>query len=137
MTWSDAFLEQCDKSTRAPIYVVESLPSSASPSWGVGRSWSACTHAGYGHEPDLLRAPLLGRTRGLRVMAGPAQESAADVATLAALAARGAFIPVIDSVYPWADFRLAHARVESRRKVGTVVLRVAGPTTAPPSPPLA
>jgi NADPH:quinone reductase-like Zn-dependent oxidoreductase len=87
--------------------------------------------------PDLLRAPLLGRTRGLRVMAGPAQESAADVATLAALAARGAFIPVIDSVYPWADFRLAHARVESRRKVGTVVLRVAAPTTAPPSPPLA
>lgn len=82
---------------------------------------------------DVLRAPVLGRTRGLRVMAGPAHERASDVAELAALAARGEFIPVIDSVFPWAEFRQAHARVESRRKVGTVVLRVGGLAPAQPS----
>jgi hypothetical protein len=57
VAWSDDFIEACDQGTRAPVYVVESLPSSASPSWGVGRSWSACTHAGYGAEPDLAGAP--------------------------------------------------------------------------------
>lgn len=83
---------------------------------------------------DLLRAPWLGRSRGLRVIAGPARERAADVGELADLTARGAFVPVIDSVYPWSDFRLAHARVESRRKVGTVVLRVSGQTKQQPAP---
>lgn len=83
---------------------------------------------------DVLRAPVLGRSRGLRVIAGAAQERASDVAELAALAARGAFMPLIDSVFPWADFRKAHDRVESRRKVGTVVLRVSGQAAAQPAP---
>lgn len=74
---------------------------------------------------DLLRAPWLGRARGVRVIAGPAQERPEDVAELSALAAQGAFMPAIDQVLPWEEFRQAHARVESRRKMGSVVLRVA------------
>lgn len=54
MSWSDDFISACDARARAPIYYVESMPSSASAGWGVGREWSACTHAGYGADPDLL-----------------------------------------------------------------------------------
>jgi hypothetical protein len=52
--WSDDFIRECDQRRRAPVYLVESLPRDASPSWGVGRSWSAATHQGYGADADLV-----------------------------------------------------------------------------------
>ena len=57
MAWSDDFIAACDARARAPVYLVESLPSSASDGWGVGRAWSACTHAGYGADAHLLEPP--------------------------------------------------------------------------------
>ena len=54
MAWSDEFIRECDQRRRAPVYLVESLPRDASPSWGVGRSWSAATHRGYGSDADLV-----------------------------------------------------------------------------------
>ena len=70
---------------------------------------------------------LFARRRGSkRPINGPAEERASDIAELAALARSGALKPVIDSVYPWAEMRAAHARVDSGRKRGSVVVQVAG-----------
>lgn len=46
-----------------------------------------------------------------------------DLAELALLAATGILTPLVDSEYALDDVRSAHARVDSRRKRGTVVLR--------------
>lgn len=62
---------------------------------------------------------------GKKVIAGVAGATAADLAFLAQLADQGAFAPVIDQVYPWDRATEAHARVDSGRKRGTVVLTVA------------
>jgi len=48
-----------------------------------------------------------------------------DMARLAELVEEGMLRPVIDSVYALEDAEAAHARVESRHKRGSVVLRVA------------
>lgn len=68
---------------------------------------------------------LPSRDGGKRVIAGPAAERAEDLLTLADLASRGVLLPVIDSRYGFADMRAAHARVETRRKAGNVVVTVA------------
>lgn len=65
------------------------------------------------------------RAGGKRVIAGPAAERAEDVLTLADLALQGVLRPVIDSRYGFEDMRAAHARVETRRKAGSVVVTVA------------
>ena len=64
------------------------------------------------------------REGGKRVIAGPAPERAEDVREVMALAERGVLRPVIDRVYAWEEMREAHAHVESRRKRGSVVVRV-------------
>ena len=46
-----------------------------------------------------------------------------DLAELARLAAEGILTPPIDSEYPLDEVVVAHARVDSKRKRGTVVLR--------------
>ena len=74
---------------------------------------------------DLLRAPLTGRTRGHRVIAGPAISRVADLHRLAAIAAAGAFTPVIDQTYPLERIVEAHRRVETGRKRGSVVVTLA------------
>ncbi len=71
---------------------------------------------------DLLLAPLAGKTRGHRVIAGPALARAEDFHRLAAIAAEGAFTPVIDHAYPFERIVDAHHRVETGRKRGSVVV---------------
>lgn len=78
-----------------------------------------------GGLPDLfasLWTPLRG---GQRVIAGPSAESPEIVREIVALAEAGALRPVIDRVYDFAQMVEAHARVETRRKRGSVVVRVA------------
>lgn len=73
----------------------------------------------------LLRAPLGGRG-GRRILAGPAAfETAGILADLARLADAGVLRPLIDSVHPLEAFRAAHARVETGRKRGSVILALA------------
>ncbi len=73
---------------------------------------------------DLLFAPLQGRFAGHRVIAGVSTERLEDIRYLADLASEGAYRPVIDSAFPLAQIAEAHARVETKRKRGSVVVEV-------------
>ncbi len=73
---------------------------------------------------DLLRAPLVGLAGEHRVIAGPSVARVADLRHLAAIAAAGAFTPVVDQVFPLERIVEAHRRVESGRKRGSVVVTV-------------
>jgi NADPH:quinone reductase-like Zn-dependent oxidoreductase len=77
-----------------------------------------------GGFPDMLAALWTLRTSGRRVIAGPAEERPADVRQLAELARASVLRPVIDRRYDFAQMREAHAYVETRRKRGSVVVRV-------------
>lgn len=68
-----------------------------------------------------LWAPLSGAHR---VIAGPAQERAEDIPRIGELATIGALQPVIDREYAFDEIPQAHAYVETRRKRGSVVVRV-------------
>lgn len=74
---------------------------------------------------EMLASLLPSRDSGKRVIAGPAEERAEDIRLLADLASQGVLRPVIDSRYRFEDMRAAHARVETRRKAGSVVVSVA------------
>lgn len=69
---------------------------------------------------DLLALPRDGK----RSIAGPAAERADDFAHLVALAADRAFIPLIDSHFPFEDLPAAHARADTGHKHGSVVVRI-------------
>jgi NADPH:quinone reductase-like Zn-dependent oxidoreductase len=71
---------------------------------------------------DLLKAPFQSMTSGRTVAAGAAPERAEDLAVLRELCEAGAFKPVIDSRYPLVRIVEAHARADSGRKVGNVVV---------------
>jgi NADPH:quinone reductase-like Zn-dependent oxidoreductase len=71
---------------------------------------------------QLLAAPLQSRTSGFKVAAGPAPERPQDIAELRALCAAGVYKPVIDSRFPLDAITRAHARADSGRKVGSVVI---------------
>lgn len=73
---------------------------------------------------DLLLAPLTGRTRGHRVIAGPALARVEELHRLAEIAAAGAFTPLIDQVFPFERIVDAHRRVETGRKRGSVVVTI-------------
>ena len=51
-----------------------------------------------------------------------------DMMRLAELVEEGKLRPVIDSVHPMEEAAEAHARVESRHKRGSVVLKIADAT---------
>lgn len=74
---------------------------------------------------DLLLAPLSGRREGHRVIAGPGTTPVEDLHRLATIASAGAFTPLLDSVYPLERIVDAHRRVETGRKRGSVVVKLA------------
>jgi NADPH:quinone reductase-like Zn-dependent oxidoreductase len=74
---------------------------------------------------DLRQMLARGRD-GRRIVAGPSSSTPADLARLAELAQTGAFRPLVDSVLPFDALPAAHAIVDSGRKAGSVVVRVAG-----------
>lgn len=66
---------------------------------------------------------MLARGRGTRrIVAGPAEERRDDLEALVAMAAAGSFTPLIDRVLPFAALPEAHARADSGRKRGSVVV---------------
>lgn len=71
-----------------------------------------------------LGAALRPRRGALRVLAGTAAERAEDLAALARLCESGIFDPPIDSVFALADIAAAHARVDTGRKTGAVVVTI-------------
>lgn len=71
---------------------------------------------------DLLKAPFQSMTSGLKVAGGPAPERAEDIVELKRLCEIGAYKPVIDSCFAFDRISEAHARVDSQRKVGSVVV---------------
>lgn len=71
-----------------------------------------------------LAAPFQGRLSGHRVIAGVSAERADDVRSLAELAGEGTYRAVIDATVPLSRIAEAHARVDSGRKRGSVVVTV-------------
>lgn len=78
-----------------------------------------------GGVADLLACLWLPRISRQRVLAGPSEERAAYVGEIADLASAGTLRPVIDRCFDFARMADAHAYVETRRKRGSVVVRVA------------
>jgi NADPH:quinone reductase-like Zn-dependent oxidoreductase len=76
---------------------------------------------------DLLKAPVQSMTSGRTVAGGAAPERAEDLAVLRDLCEAGAFKPVIDNRYPFVRIAEAHARADSGRKVGNVVVTMDDP----------
>ena len=73
--------------------------------------------------PEMLRAPWINRTSSHCIVAGPAAERVDDVTTLVTMATDGRFTPLIDSCYSLDEIVTAHARVETKKKRGSVVIR--------------
>jgi D-arabinose 1-dehydrogenase-like Zn-dependent alcohol dehydrogenase len=71
-----------------------------------------------------LAAPWQGRCSGHRVIAGVSAERPDDVRRLVELAREGAYRAVIDASMPLSRIAEAHARVDSGRKRGSVVVTV-------------
>lgn len=85
--------------------------------------------------PELVRAPWVTLTTLHRVIAGPAGERIADLRAIVHMAETGRFTPLIDSCLPFSEIVQAHARVESGRKRGSVVVRFdALPEEVPTAP---
>lgn len=82
----------------------------------------------------MIEAPGLGAIafaafrggEGRKVIAGTAIPTSQMLADLVQLVVEGVWTPVIDSTYPLAMASAAHARVDSRRKVGSVLLHPQG-----------
>ncbi|HRP00631.1 MAG TPA: NAD(P)-dependent alcohol dehydrogenase [Flavobacteriales bacterium] len=74
---------------------------------------------------DMLKRAFSGKDgRKVTVISGTADESAEDMRHFAALWEQQQIRPVIDSTFPLARIQEAHARAESGRKVGNVVVTV-------------
>lgn len=69
--------------------------------------------------PGMLRSSL-----NKKIIAGPAEERADDLSTLAELAASGEFKPVIGRTFPFDQIVEAHRYVDSGRKRGNVVVTI-------------
>lgn len=73
--------------------------------------------------PDLLAAPFHA-ARGMTVIAGAAPDRPADVQDLKNLFEAGAYKPVIDSRFAFADIAAAHRRVDAGGKTGSVAVSI-------------
>lgn len=71
---------------------------------------------------QMLTAPLQSSRTGIQVTAGAAPDRPEDIAELQGLCAAGAFRPVIDSRFPFEEIGKAHARVDTGRKAGSVIV---------------
>jgi NADPH:quinone reductase-like Zn-dependent oxidoreductase len=71
---------------------------------------------------EVLGATLRPRRSGRRILAGSSAERAEDLRALAELAEAGILKPVIDTVFPLDRIVEAHARVDTHRKTGSVVV---------------
>jgi NADPH:quinone reductase-like Zn-dependent oxidoreductase len=74
---------------------------------------------------SLLTARRDARRHGVTVVTGPGPYRAEDLQHVLRLAEEGALRPTIDRVYPLDEIVAAHRYVDSGRKRGSVVLRVA------------
>lgn len=74
--------------------------------------------------PDMLPSLWVPWTSRHRIIAGPVAERREDVLALVELASRGAFKPVIDRCYPFAQMVDAHRYVDSGHKKGSVVINL-------------
>jgi NADPH:quinone reductase-like Zn-dependent oxidoreductase len=74
--------------------------------------------------PQMMQVPWIELTTRHRIFAGPAAERLDDLHTLVALAVAGQFTPLIDRCLPLDQIAAAHARVESGRKRGSVVVEM-------------
>lgn len=71
---------------------------------------------------ETLAASFVSERKGKKAIAGTARENVEDLRFLAKLAEQGHFKPVIDCTYPLQQIQDAHARVDSGRKRGSVVV---------------
>jgi NADPH:quinone reductase-like Zn-dependent oxidoreductase len=68
---------------------------------------------------------VVGKRGARRSISGPARSRREDLLELRRLAETGAYTPLIDSVYAFAEMREAHIRTDTGRKRGSVVVRIA------------
>ncbi|MEJ2125150.1 MAG: NAD(P)-dependent alcohol dehydrogenase [Alphaproteobacteria bacterium] len=74
--------------------------------------------------PQILATVWRSKSDQKKVFAGPATESPEQLQFLKDLSEAGKFKPVIDQRFPLESIALAHARVDSRRKTGNVIVTV-------------
>ena len=74
---------------------------------------------------DMLFAPFAGLLTGRSMIAGPARELPGYVLEIAGLASLGHYQPVIDSIFSFENLPDAHARADTGRKRGNVIVELA------------
>ena len=79
---------------------------------------------------DMIRAVGRSRKSGTKIVVGNVPFTAEHMASLVESAEAGGFQPVIDSTFDLADIVEAHRYVDTGRKRGSVVIRVARPLVA-------
>lgn len=80
-----------------------------------------------GSLADMLKASLVSKKHGKMLVAGVSMGSRDKLIALMDIVEAGAFMPVIDRVYPIEDIVQAHAYVDSGRKCGNVVISMMPP----------
>lgn len=79
---------------------------------------------------EVLQLLTTARSKGRRVRSGITPERHRDLEAVFDLVTAGRFRPLVDRVYPFKEFVEAHRRVDSGRKVGSVVLSLSDPPGA-------
>ena len=95
-------------------------------------SFAACVlrlreHGRYLSVAGSLSDVLVRGSGTRRSMGGPAANRPQDLLELVRLADAGAYQPVIDGIYPFNQLPAAHARVETGRKRGSVIVSTCTP----------
>lgn len=80
-----------------------------------------------GSLSDMLKASFVSRKHGKKLIAGVSLGSRDKLHALMEILEAGAFMPVVDRVYPLQDIVDAHAYVDSGRKCGNVVISMVPP----------
>ncbi len=80
-----------------------------------------------GSLSDMLRASFVSKKHGEKLVSGVSMGNRDKLVALMKIVEAGAFMPVIDRVYPLQDIVDAHAYVDSGRKCGNVVISMVPP----------